>query len=60
MHDFPYTRPISHVSSSHTLLSELEFRITFTLSNEISIHLCLNYEANANSLAFRFWYQRRQ
>jgi len=26
-------------------LSVFEFRITFTLSSEVSIRLCLNYEA---------------
>jgi hypothetical protein len=39
-------------------LSVFEFWITFTLRNEVSIRLCVNYEANANGPAFRFWYER--
>jgi len=39
-------------------LSVFEFRITFTLNNEVSIPLCLNYEANVNGPAFRFLYHR--
>ena len=39
-------------------LSVFEFRIAFTLSNEVSIRLCVNYGANTIGPAFRFWYQR--